>query len=112
MKIDNLQPYKWDYSKLVPYSNSKIFIKGINYKIDNGSFYKIDNLKQIKYIDNQKLTDKYIYKVRNADNNNEEIYVKLTFYQICIFYIFAVIPFKSYNFIKSIPSFILSILKI
>lgn len=107
MKIDNLQSYKWDYSKLVPYSNSKIFIKGKNYKIDNGSFYKIDNLKQIKYIDNQKLTDKYIYKVRNADNNNEEIYIKLTFYQMLKFYLSTMFLLDCWNFIKYILSFLL-----
>ena len=111
-KFINLQPYGWDYYKLKPYLNDKIFIKGKNYKINNEPFYKIENLERIRYIDSQQLTDKYVYKLRNADNNNDEIYIKLTFCQNFIFYAFTVIPSKLYNFVKYIPSFILSNLKI
>ena len=88
MQINNLQPYRWNYSELEPYISDKVSIKNKNYKINNGPFYRIENIKQIKYIDNQKLSDKYVYKLRDEDNNNEDIYIKLTFIQMLFFLFF------------------------
>lgn len=47
------------------------------------TFYKIESTQQIKYTDylKTKIKGKYIYHLRKADKNNEDIYVSLTWWQ-------------------------------
>ena len=88
MKIQNLKPYRIEESDgtLECYDNNHtITIKKNNYSISNkpNVFYKIECLDKIEYTEylKTKISDKFVYLLRNSDANNEELYVSLTFWQ-------------------------------
>lgn len=60
-----------------------ITIKGNKYSISDGPYHKIYNTKRYKYADylGTEVKDKYVYHLRPSDNNNEEIYVSLSYWQ-------------------------------
>jgi hypothetical protein len=88
MKIQNLKPYIIEESDgtLECYDNKNtITIKKNEYSIscEPNVYYKIESLNRILYTEylKVKVKDKYVYLLSYADNNNEEIYVSLTYWQ-------------------------------
>ena len=87
MKIEHLKPYRLNEDgTLECYDNKNtITIKKNVYSISckPNVYYKIESLNKVLYNEylKTKVKDKYVYLLRYADNNNEEIYISLTFWQ-------------------------------
>ena len=87
MRIENLRAnvLNEDGTLSVYDKNNVITIKGNNYAISCSPniFYKIYCTDKVKYTNflNAKVVNRYVYQLRKADNNNEEIYVSLTWWQ-------------------------------
>lgn len=114
MKIEKLYPCSIDEhtGKLERYDkNNTITITRKGYCISSNSeiFYETENTNEMKHTDYSKinLKGKHIYRIRNSNNNNEEIYVKLNFIQNIKF---KIITFNLTK-LKSIITFILNLFK-
>ena len=87
MKIQHLKPYRLNEDgTLECYDNKNtITIKKNVYSISckPNVYYKIESLNKVLYTEylETKVRDKYVYLLRYADNNNEEIYISLTSWQ-------------------------------
>lgn len=86
MKIENLKPCRlYEDGTLEIYDRvNTITIKRNVFSISDApdTFYKIKNLKKVIYTSylKAKVKDKYVYLLRQC-NNNEDIYVSLTYWQ-------------------------------
>ena len=87
MKIQHLKPYRLNEDgTLECYDNKNtITIKKNVYSISckPNVYYKIESLNRVLYTEylETEVKDKYVYRLRYADNNNEEICISLTSWQ-------------------------------
>ncbi|MBP5421271.1 MAG: hypothetical protein J6Y78_02385 [Paludibacteraceae bacterium] len=89
-----------------------ITIKRKKYSISNNPnlFYRIEDVEKVRTSGYLKaiLKDKYVFRIRKADANNEEICVKLSFFQSLIFQL-PYFPNKVKRFILSVLETILKL---
>lgn len=86
MKIKNLKACVLEEDGVLAVYDKKNLLtigRGV-YSIGNSPvLYKIESNDRVQYTDylKAKVVDKFVYNLRKADNNNEAIYVSLTFWQ-------------------------------
>ena len=117
MKIKNLKACILEEDgTLVVYDKKNLLTIGRDvYSIGNSPvLYKIESNDRVRYTDylKAKVVDKFVYKIRKADNNNEAIYVSLTFWQNVKFILMNKITLKEgVDLIKKVIKIFLSDIK-
>ena len=80
--FDSMTPYYLaGRGKLEKYPHNSICIKGDKYRVDKEPFQRIKKLECLKDDDDGfVLEEKHVFRIRQQDNNNEEICIKLDWY--------------------------------
>lgn len=118
MKIKNLKACVLEEDgTLAVYDKKNLLTIGRGvYSIGNSPIlYKIESNDRVQYTaapSVAKVVDKFVYNLRKADNNNEAIYVSLTFWQNVKFVLMSKITLKEgINIIKKVIKIFLTDIK-